>query len=90
MGEPYLKCRRELADIGARVYSSNYTLYGDMSRRVMDTLTVSPHVVPYGIDEAFVHLPTGGRTGDALREHAEATAREIRRRVLQWTGAPSA
>jgi len=60
-----------------------------MSKRVMDTLlTVSPHVVPYSIDEAFVHLPTGGRTGDALREHVEATAREIRRRVLRWTGIP--
>ncbi|PAP77078.1 Y-family DNA polymerase [Rubrivirga marina] len=89
MGEPFFKCRRELADMGARVYSSNYTLYGDMSRRVMDTLlSVSPHVVPYSIDEAFVHLPTGGRTGDALREHMEATAREIRRRVLRWTGVP--
>ena len=89
MGEPFFKCRRDLADMGARVFSSNYTLYGDMSRRVFDTLlTVSPHVVPYSIDEAFVHLPTGGRTGDALREHAEATAREIRRRVLRWTGIP--
>ncbi|PAP75089.1 Y-family DNA polymerase [Rubrivirga marina] len=89
MGAPYFKHRRELEAMGARVFSSNYTLYGDMSRRVMDTLlTVSPDVVPYSIDEAFVHLPTGGRTGDALREHAEATAREIRRRVLRWTGVP--
>lgn len=89
MGEPFFKCRRQLADMGATVFSSNYTLYGDMSRRVMDTLlSVSPHVVPYSIDEAFVHLPTGGRTGDALREHMEATAREIRRRVLRWTGIP--
>ncbi|PAP76338.1 Y-family DNA polymerase [Rubrivirga marina] len=89
MGAPYFKHRRELEAMGARVFSSNYTLYGDMSRRVMDTLlTVSPHVVPYSIDEAFVHLPTGGRAGDALRDHAEATAREIRRRVLRWTGIP--
>ncbi len=89
MGESFFKCRARLAEVGAVVYSSNYTLYGDMSRRVMDTLlTVSPDVVPYSIDEAFVYLPTGGRTGDALREHADAWAREARRRVLQWTGIP--
>ncbi len=89
MGEPFFKCRRQLADMGATVFSSNYTLYGDMSRRVMDTLlSVSPDVVPYSIDEAVVHLPTGGRIGGALREHMEATAREIRQRVLRWTGIP--
>ena len=89
MGAPFFKIRGDLASMGARVFSSNYALYGDMSRRVMDTLlTLSPDVVPYSIDEAFVYLPTGGRTGKDLRERTEALAREIRRRVLQWTGIP--
>ena len=89
MGAPFFKHRRELADMGARVFSSNYTLYGDMSRRVMDTLhTRSPHVVPYSIDEAFVGLEAGGRTGDELRAYAEAWAAETRERVLRWTGIP--
>ena len=89
MGAPFFKVRDDLTEMGARVFSSNYTLYGDMSRRVMDTLlSLSRDVVPYSVDEAFVWLPPAGRTGDALREHAEAWAREVRRRVLQWTGIP--
>ncbi len=89
MGAPFFKHRRELAAQGVRVFSSNYVLYGDMSRRVMDTLlTISPDVVQYSIDEAFVWVSTGGRTGDDLRDRMEASAREIRRRVRQWTGIP--
>ena len=38
MGEPYFKCRERLARGGAHVFSSNYPLYADMSRRVMETL----------------------------------------------------
>ncbi len=76
--------------MGARVFSNTYALPGDMSRRVMDTLlAVSPHFVLYGIDEAFIHLPSAGRTGHALREHAEATAREIRRRCFGGRGVVS-
>ena len=63
MGEPFFKARDRLEAMGARVFSSNYTLYGDMSRRVMDTLhTVAPDVLPYSIDEAFLVLPTGSGT----------------------------
>ena len=55
----------------------------------MDTLhTLSPDVVPYSIDEAFVWLRTGGRTGDELRAWAEDWAAEARARVLRWTGIP--
>ena len=38
MGAPYFKYRQQLEDMGAIVVSSNYTLYGDMSGRVMRTL----------------------------------------------------
>ena len=89
MGEPFFKCRDRLAEVGARVFSSNYALYGDMSRRVFDTLlTLSPDVVPYSIDEAFVWLPTAGRSGPVLRAWAERWARAARARVLRWTGVP--
>lgn len=41
------------------VYSSNYTLYGEMSARVMTTLAQwTLDVEVYSIDEAFLHLPT--------------------------------
>jgi DNA polymerase V len=42
---------------GDAVFSSNYTLYGDMSRRVMQTLSAfTPELEIYSIDEAFLNL----------------------------------
>ena len=89
MGAPFFKHRRELRAAGVRVFSSNYTLYGDMSRRVMETLlTLTPDVHPYSIDEAFLGIPTCGRSTDEVRARALDLAREVRRRVLLWTGIP--
>lgn len=89
MGEPFFRCRKTLEEIGAAVFSSNYALYADMSRRVMGCLhTFTPEVEPYSIDEAFLHLRTAGDTVAADRERLEALAHRIRARVLQWTGIP--
>lgn len=95
MGEPFFKARERLEAIGARVLSSNYTFYGDMSRRVMETLEVcaaevsgSAAVYPYSIDEAFVSVPCPAGPPEAVREAAEAWAAEVRARVLCWTGIP--
>jgi DNA polymerase V len=64
-----------------RVYSSNYTLYGDMSRRVHDILAaLAPACEEYSIDESFLRLDG---IDDAARH-----ARHIRRIVRQWTGIP--
>jgi DNA polymerase V len=64
---------------GIQVYSSNYTLYGDLSWRVVQTLEqFSPDVEVYSIDEAFWGLSEDGST----------IAQEIRSTVLQWTGIP--
>ena len=83
MGAPYFKHKDRLKKQGVRVFSSNYALYADMSRRVMDVLhRFSPEVEVYSIDEAFVHLPH--QSPEALAE----TARALRQRVLQWTGIP--
>ena len=89
MGEPFFKCRDRLAAMGARVFSSNYALYGDMSRRVMDTLeTVAADVAPYSIDEAFLSVPTPKGAPAEVCAEMEARARAIRARVLRWTGIP--
>ncbi len=54
MGTPAFKVRKELAGHGVRVFSSNYALYADMSRRVMEVMErLSPVVEIYSIDEAF-------------------------------------
>lgn len=63
-----------------KVFSSNYTLYADMSHRVMSCLSqFSPEMQVYSIDEAFLLL-------DADR--IEEQAKEIRKIILQWTGVP--
>ncbi len=80
-GGPYFKYERLLARHGARVFSSNYALYGDMSQRVMQVLRqTAPEVEVYSIDEAFLHLADTRLPVDQ--------AREARRRVRRWTGIP--
>src|SRR5476651_618287 len=57
MGEPFFKCREIIERHGVAVFSSNYTLYGDMSHRVMQTLQeFTSDVEIYSIDEAFADL----------------------------------
>jgi DNA polymerase V len=81
MGEPYFKVRELLERHKVAVFSSNYTLYGDMSQRVMKTLQqFSPEVEIYSIDEAFLNL-------EGFRDLPEL-ARRIRETVRQWTGIP--
>ncbi|RRJ84004.1 Y-family DNA polymerase [Aestuariirhabdus litorea] len=53
--EPYFKLRKQLDAFGVEVFSSNYSLYGDISRRIMQSLaTETPHLEIYSIDEAFL------------------------------------
>ncbi|MEM7515202.1 MAG: DNA polymerase V subunit UmuC, partial [Bacteroidota bacterium] len=57
MAKPIFKLREQIQAHQVQVFSSNYTLYGDLSNRVMQVLeTFSPQVEPYSIDEAFVDL----------------------------------
>lgn len=57
MFEPVFKIKDILVKNRVTFFSSNYTLYGEMSQRVMTTLeTFSPKVEVYSIDEAFVDL----------------------------------
>jgi nucleotidyltransferase/DNA polymerase involved in DNA repair len=57
LGDPYFKVRPLIEKDGVADFSSNYTLHGDMSRRVMQTLEqFSPEVEIYSIDEAFLNV----------------------------------
>lgn len=57
MGAPAFQLRELIEKHKVAVFSSNYTLYGDMSHRVMNTLaSLTPHIEVYSIDEAFVDL----------------------------------
>ena len=84
MGEPYFKVKDLVKKNKVEVFSSNYALYGDISRRVMKVLkTFSPKVEIYSIDEAFIDLSFVDEKG------LEDYGREIRSRVLKWTGIPT-
>src|SRR2546427_2996054 len=83
MGVPAFQIRALIRKHDVQVFSSNYALYGDLSRRVMDTLAqFSPQVEVYSIDEAFLSL--SGFTGRNLTEYGRA----IRATVKRWTGIP--
>jgi DNA polymerase V len=80
MGAPLHEQQEVIRKHGVRVFSSNYTLYGDMSARVMSILREEvPAIEVYSIDEAFLQLTNG---------FTEEQARALRAKVLQWTGIP--
>jgi DNA polymerase V len=57
MGVPFFKIKKEIRIHNIEVFSSNYTLYGDISHRVMRTIeSIVPEMEVYSIDEAFVDL----------------------------------
>lgn len=83
MGMPWHLMQDLIAQHGIVGFSSNYTLYGDMSRRVMRVLgqMVSDQEV-YSIDESFLDLtPQPALEGTVL-------AQAIRERVRKWVGLP--
>lgn len=57
MGAPAYQIREIVDEHGVAVFSSNYTLYGDMSSRVMSILSsLVPEIEVYSIDESFMNL----------------------------------
>lgn len=58
--------------------SSNYALYGDMSRRVTDVLSQhTPHVDIYSIDESFLSFE--GFEPESLEERCQVMRKQVRR-----------
>lgn len=84
MGEPFFKIRDKCRTGGIRVFSSNYALYGDMSRRLNDIYRgFSPKVEIYSIDESFIDL------SDVEPGRRETLAKDMRATVHRWTGIPT-
>jgi len=82
MGVPAFEVEESLRKDNVEVFSSNYTLYADMSSRVMETLSVfTPDIEIYSIDEAFLNL-------DGFNCSLTDYGRKIRQTVKQWTGMP--
>jgi len=83
MGVPEFQIRPLLRAHKVQVFSSNYTLYGDMSQRVMETLEqFCPDNEIYSIDEAFLRL-----SGFTARNRTDY-GHTMRSTVKQWTGIP--
>ncbi len=83
MGDPYFKAKNIIKQNNVNVFSSNYSLYGDISQRVMDTLSkFSPEVEIYSIDEAFINL--NGFENYELNIYC----RHIRNKIKKWVGIP--
>ena len=84
MGTPYYQLKDREYPRGDLIFcSSNYELYGDISRRIIAVLRErAVEVEQYSIDEAFIHPPTT-EYGN-LMEYGKS----IRAQVLQWVGIP--
>lgn len=82
MGEPFFKMKELVRDGKVTAFSSNYTLYGDLSDRVMKTLAdIIPDIEVYSIDEAFLYL-------DGSHTDLETLGHTLRNRVKLYTGIP--
>lgn len=83
MGEAEFKLRPLLKRHNVHVFSSNFSLYSELSQRVMATVeSLAGEVEQYSIDECFVTLTP------ALAPNAMEVARSIVDRVQQWLGLP--
>lgn len=66
-----------------QLFSSNYTLYADMSSRVMQCLeSYAPHLEVYSIDESFLDLT------DICNNNSFTYGQQIKKTVFQTTGIP--
>jgi len=82
MAAPWFSIKHLEQEAGLVALSANFTLYGDMSDRMMTLVAgLGPSQEIYSIDESFVGLH--GVRGDLVRR-----ARRVRERVVQWTGIP--
>lgn len=82
MGDPFFKIRDIVEKNGVAVFSGNFPLYGDMSRRVQEVLRrFSPSVEQYSIDEAFLDFR-------GIQADFDALAKRISAECYKCTGIP--
>ena len=82
MGIPIFKIQAQIKQHNIKVFSSNYSLYADMSDRVMRTLEdMAPRIEIYSIDEAFLDL-TGIQSTVSLVDFGQ----QVRHTIGRWIG----
>jgi DNA polymerase V len=83
MGAPYFEHQEIIKKNNIHVFSTNFTLYGDISQRVMMILSnFTPELEIYSIDEAFLDLSE--MPGINLSDYSQ----KIKKTIKQWTGMP--
>ena len=83
MFQPVFKIKKQLIANKVVFFSSNYTLYGEMSQRVVNILkTFSSKVEVYSIDESFIDLST------VPHEELESFGHQIKNTIYRLTGLP--
>ena len=83
MGEPAFKIKPLIKKHDIKIFSTNFALYGDMSKRVMNTIVnIIPDIEIYSIDEAFLDLTQFKK--DNLLELLDS----LRKKIFQDTGIP--
>jgi DNA polymerase V len=92
MGEPAYKCTELFKYHNVLVFSSNFSLYGDMSARIMSTLAeYATQIEAYSIDEAFLYFPQPYFPDNALEQERifyTHYAQFVRRKIKQKIGIP--
>lgn len=92
MGEPLFKCADLIKKHNVFVFSSNFSLYGDMSARFMQTLSeLATDIEIYSIDEAFFYMQSPViqfQTNQEELDWYNNHAKYIRNQVYQKTGLP--
>lgn len=74
MGDPFYQVKEKLEAEGVAIFSSNYTLYGSLSNRVMSMLShYSPHIDQYSIDESFFEVDSS-MSESFFREYLKKTS----------------
>jgi DNA polymerase V len=82
-GDVFFKVKRDMEKSGVVVFSSNYTLYADMSARMnLIYSRFTPDVEVYSIDESFLFFPMWKNTDYA------GIGKEIKNTVTKETGIP--
>ena len=80
MGSPAFKIKKIIDENNVQVFSTNFSLYGDMSKRVMNILSSEVlKMEVYSIDEAFL---------DFFEDSSIQRGIFIREKIKKWTGIP--
>ncbi len=83
MATPHFKVKNILEKQGTKLFSANFALYGDFSRRIVEILEEeAPYVEVYSVDESFLEVSS------LLIEDYQKWGQDLAAKVEKWTGIP--